>query len=107
MCDFDDKGSLFEVYILSMLGKIILQEERQTGRMSGLRIFCRLDVSVCRDRATGEHSFFINEIMRTQGAALFQGWDIKNRLDLLFMHMENILHLVASQKLYIQPPTPP
>ena len=69
---FDDPKNLFEHYALTILGKILLLEERQTGRMSGLRMFCRLDVSVFREQATGKHSFFVNEITRAHSTGLFQ-----------------------------------
>lgn len=107
MEDFDDPQNLFEPYVLKMLGNIILLEEKRTGRMSGLRIFCRLDVSVFREQETGKHSFFVNEITGSHGAALFESWITHSMADSLFRHMSNILHLVGSKKLYLCPPTLP
>jgi hypothetical protein len=106
MMDFDEEN-LFEYYVLRMLGKIILEEERQMGRMSGLRIFCRLDVSVYLDKAGGKHSFFVSEITRSHGAALFEAWDTRGLFDLFFTHMAQILYLVSSERLYLQPPSVP
>jgi hypothetical protein len=107
MEDFDDPKNMFEHYALMILGKTILLEERVTGRMSGLRVFCRLDISVFRERETGKHSFFVNEITRSHGTALFVEWITHGLTDPFFHHLSDILHLVAAQKLFLTPPTLP
>jgi hypothetical protein len=105
--DFDDTSTLFESYALQMLGKIIVQEENVTKRMSGLRIFCRLDISLYREASTDQHQFFVNEITRSHGTALFQPWDTGSRLNLLFSELEQVLHLVGSDRLFMTPPAHP
>jgi len=107
MEEFDDPKKTLEHYVLTILGKIILLEERQTRRMSSLRVFCRLDVSVFRERSTGNHSFFVNEVTRTHGAGLFQFWSDHDNVDTFFQHLKDVLHLVASRKLFHVTPTPP
>jgi hypothetical protein len=76
-------------------------------RMSGLRVFCRLDVSVYREKATGKHSFFVNEVTRTHGSGLFQHWTDHQMADPFFVHLMHVLHLVASEKLLHGCPLPP
>jgi hypothetical protein len=105
--DFDDPTKLFEFYVLNMLSKIILLEEKRIGRMSGLRLFCRLDVSIFREGETGKHQFFINEITRTHGAGLFHQYMTHDQMDIFVNHLSDVLHLVSSQKLYLCPPTLP
>jgi hypothetical protein len=90
-----------------MLSRIILLEERKTGRMSGLRIFVRLDTSVYLEKKTGNHKYFINEITRTHGAALFPRCVGHLKLDLFFTHMSKTLYHIASQKIHLAPPTLP
>jgi hypothetical protein len=107
MEEFDDQQKLIESYALTILGKVILLEEKKTGRMSGLRVFCRLDVSIFREQATGSYSFFVNEITRTHGSGLFHGWIVHEQGDFLFEHLSEVLHLVAAQKLYLPCPPPP
>ena len=99
--DFDDPKNLLENYALTILGKIILLEERQSGRMSGLRIFCRLDVGVFRDQATGEHCFFVNEVTRTHTAALFQEFLSHQMADPVFSHLSDLLHMVALRNCFL------
>jgi hypothetical protein len=107
MEDFDIDGQQMDHYILNIFGRVILLEERKTGRMSGMRIFCRMDVSIYRHLGTGKHQFFINEITRTHGAALFSYWETKQRLDgFFFTHLSKTLHQVVSQKIFQKPPTP-
>ena len=98
------KDTNLDIYALKMLGRVIALEERRTGRMSGLRVFSRMDISIYRERVTGDHHYFVNEITRTHGAALFQQWDSSHRLNLLFTHMSNTLHYISHSKLYLQPP---
>jgi hypothetical protein len=107
MEEFDDIKNLLEHYALTMLGRLITLEEREMGRMSGLRVFVRLDVSVFRESRTGAYRFFVNEITRGHGAGLFQEWVSHEKADFLFQHLAEVFHLVASNKLYLNPPPPP
>lgn len=104
LTEFDNLDSSIDHFALNMLVRVISLEERRTRRMSCLSVFCRLDVSVYRKK-TGEHKYFVNEITRTHGTALFPQWDSNNSLDLLFTHMANTLHYVCSRRLYLNPPT--
>ena len=107
MEDFEDPKNLLEQYALTILGRVIALEERRTKRMSGLRIFVRLDVSVFRERETGSYRFFVNEITRTHGTCLFQEWVSHDQSDFVFQDLCHILHLVASEKLFLVKPSPP
>jgi hypothetical protein len=107
MEDFEDPHNLLEHYALTILGRIIALEERRSERMSGLRIFVRLDVSVFRERDTGRCRFFVNEITRTHGTGLFQEWLDRDQADFLFQELCEVLHLVASQRLFLVEPSPP
>jgi hypothetical protein len=102
--DFDIEESNFNIYVLQMLSRIIQLEERKMGRMSGLRIFVRLDVSIYLEKKTGKHKYFVNEITRSHGAALFSKWDSKGQLHQLYTHMSKTLQIIASQKFYLPPP---
>lgn len=104
--ELDDHKSTLDFYTLDMLARIIALEERKLGRISGLRVFCRLDVSVFRVRESGEHHYFVNEITQTHGAGLFPRWDLNQRLNYFYHHLSNTLHHIASEKLYLQPPPP-
>ena len=103
---FDVDVDQMDYYILNIFSRVIRQEERMTGRMSGLRIFCRVDASIYRHAGAKEHHFFVNEITRTHGAGLFPSWDTNNRLDFLFVRMAKVLHYVAQEKIFQKPPTP-
>jgi hypothetical protein len=95
-----------DIFALRTLSRIISLEESRLGRLSGLRVFCRLDISVFRERDGGQHRYFVNEITRTHGAALFPKWDSYHKLDLLFSTIANTLHYISKSKLYLQPPKP-
>lgn len=101
-----DSNERLDIFALRTLARVIALEERKTGRMSGLRVFCRVDVSLYRESEGGSHRYFVNEITRTHGAALFPNWDVENRLGFLFNHMSNTLHYISAKKLYQQPPIP-
>ena len=104
LAEFDDNTeSTIENFALDILARVIALEERRMGRMSGLRVFCRLDVSIYRER-NRVHKYFVNEITRAHGAGLFPQWDSNKRLDFFFVLMSNLLHYITSQKLYFQPP---
>jgi hypothetical protein len=103
LTDFDKLDSIIEHFALNMLARVIALEEKRMGKMSGLRVFCRLDVSIYRD-GRGEYNYFVNEITRTHGAGLFPQWDSNNKLDLLLSNMSNTLHDICSQKLFFKPP---
>ena len=98
--EFDIAESNIDNYVLNILARVISLEEKRIGRMSGLRVFCRMDVSVYRT-TSGDHRYFVNEITRTHGTALFPKWDSNNRLGYLFKSMSNVLHYISSQKLYL------
>lgn len=101
------KLSNVNIVALQTLAQVIALEERRMQRMSGLRVFCRLDLSIYRHTESGKHEYFVNEITRTHGAALFPGWDSNNRLNFMFTHMSNILHFLSFKQLYRQAPIPP
>lgn len=105
--DFDDPTKLLEHYALTMLGKIIFLEEKETKRWSGLRAFCRLDVSVFREKDSGKHNFFVNEITRSHTCGLFQAWVRPGMADPLFSHLCDVLHLVAANKMFLLSQTVP
>jgi hypothetical protein len=105
--DFDDPTKLIEHYALTMLGKIILLEEKETKRWSGLRAFCRLDVSVFREKVSGKHNFFVNEITRSHTCGLFQDYVQHGLADPLFSHLCNVLHHVAANKYFLLSQTVP
>lgn len=107
MEEFDEPNNLIEQYALTILGRVIALEEKQTRRMSGLRVFCRLDVSVFRERETGGYRFFVNEITRTHGAGLFQEWVGHEQADYFFEHLARVLGQVATLALYSGCPPPP
>ena len=88
LTELEERESDLEVFALGMLGKVIMLEENQTGRMSGLRVFCHLKI----EKGSEKHSYYVNEITRTNGAALFRQWDSDSRLNMLFTHMSNTLH---------------
>lgn len=103
LADFDNVDSSLEKYALDILGRVIALEEKKFGRMSALRVFCRLDVSIYLEK-NGDHKYFVNEITRTHGAGLFPQWDSNQKLDLLFIQMSNTLHYISSEKLYLVDP---
>ena len=65
-----DPERSYEKYVLDMLGKMVLAEEAQYGAVSGLRLFGRWDVSVCRHKATGKYQYFVNEVTRSWDTCL-------------------------------------
>lgn len=56
-------------YVKYTLDQLIFQEEERGG-MSGLRIFCCIDVSVYQDEE-GDWMYYVNEVDRTHNASLF------------------------------------
>lgn len=88
---------IFEIYLLKMLSKLIIEEERTNKFRSGLRIFNRFDVSVFKVRDTGKVVYMMNEITRSHFTGLFQAWDSQGYMDVMFQELERILHLRASQ----------
>ncbi|KDR67504.1 hypothetical protein GALMADRAFT_216369 [Galerina marginata CBS 339.88] len=105
LTDFDDPNLSFESYVLRMLAKVIILEEVKFKRKSGLRIFCRMDVSVYRNATTAKHEFFVNEITRSHGACLFTKWDHSLKWRAAFNTFSQILHLAAKKKFYLSPPS--
>ena len=89
-----------DIFVLLSLTNIIQLEEKQLDRLSGLRVFCRLDMSIFQEQDSGEHHYFVNKIMRTHSAALCPHWDTNNRLNYLFTHMSNILHHMSKHQMY-------
>jgi hypothetical protein len=108
LTELDKEDSNLDIFALRILSRIISLEERRSERLSGLRVFCRLDVSIFREEEDGTYRYFVNEITRTHGAALFPKWDKDNqqRLDLLFARMSKTLHYISKSKLYLHPPKP-
>jgi len=98
-----------------MLGKLILAEERGSGKFSSLRIFCRMDVSVFRDCSgdvdLGSDSGFkyvVNEVNRTPNTCLYY---VANKpegaADMMFAHLSKILLYTVQKKLLLNPPPAP
>ena len=67
-----DNDSSFEMFALKMLGKLILAEEHESGQLSSLRIFARLDISIYRDNSRNQSRFqyVLSEVNRTLSTAL-------------------------------------
>ena len=99
--EFDDPKSNLDVFALEILARVILLEERRLRRWSGLRVFCRLDVSIYREQEGGLHHYFVNEITRTHGAGLFSLWDTNIRLNGFFNHMSQVLHHISSTEMTV------
>jgi hypothetical protein len=100
LTELDVRDSSLDDFALRILSKVILLEERRTQRKSGLRVFCRLDVSIYRKTESGEHCYFVNEITRTHGAGLFPQYDSNNIRNHLFTHISNTLHHISALSLY-------
>jgi len=94
-----------------MLGKLIIAEEQCSGRVSSLRIFCRLDISLYRDisRDGGQgYKYVVNEVNRTFSTCLFYNHSQPNGMgDGLFWHLAQALQHVAEKKFLINSPPPP
>ena len=96
----DFAGSTFHEFVLNMTGKMVLAEERQYQRFSGLRIFARMDVSVYRDTRSGTYKYFVNEITRGHTTHLFHGRDSEvGTSDHFISTLAKILHYAATNKL--------
>ncbi len=96
----DFAGNTFHEFVLNMAGKMVLAEEMQYQRFSGLRIFCRFDVSVYRDTASGTYKYVVNEVTRGHTAHLFHGKDSDlGASDHLISVLTKLLHHAASNKL--------
>jgi hypothetical protein len=105
MSSFDNDEDTMEYYILNIFARVIRLEEIQFEKMSGMRLWCRMDVSVYREKETGKHQFFVNEITRSHTAALFPRWDSSDLLDRFFYRsLARSLHHVAALKLFDDPP---
>jgi hypothetical protein len=104
LTQLENTNSNLDYFTLRILARVIALEERRTGRMSGLRVFCRMDISIYRATERGDHQYYVNEITRTHGGALFPKFDSNKRLNNLFNHMSNILHHISMMKLYQQSP---
>lgn len=96
-------------FVLSMLGKLVLAEERRYKRFSGLRIFARMDVSVFRHSETGKYQYFVNEVGRAHSTHLFHNYVDESGIgDHMITNLVKLLHYSASQKLLqSKPPSPP
>jgi hypothetical protein len=92
-----------------MLGKLVLAEEREYRRFSGLRIFARMDVSVYRDKTNQVYRYVVNEVARGHTTHLFHGHDSDlGTSDHMITNLALLLHYVASHKLnHAEPPSPP
>jgi hypothetical protein len=106
LTELDNSDYDLNFFALRILNRVISLEEKRSGRMSGLRVFCRLDVSIFMEKDGMTHRYFVNEITRAHTAALFPQWDSNQRLDLFFSHMARTLHYISKSKLYLQPPKP-
>ena len=96
----DFAGSTFHEFVLNMTGKMVLAEERQYQRFSGLRIFARMDVSVYRDTRSGTYKYFVGEVTRGHTTHLFHGCDSEvDHSDHFISVLSNILHYTATNKL--------
>jgi len=99
-----------------MLGKLVLAEERCSGKFSSLRIFCRMDVSVFRNCSgnvdMGSDSGFryvVNGVNRTPNACLYYAVSKPTgAANMMFGYLSEILlHTVQKKLLSNPPPAPP
>ncbi|KAF8870256.1 hypothetical protein BD779DRAFT_1479087 [Infundibulicybe gibba] len=68
-------------FVLQAVRELALLEEAQSGT-SGLRIFCRMDVSVYQSEE-GWWMYYVNEVDRTHNASLFAREDIGSARDVM------------------------
>jgi hypothetical protein len=98
--DFENS---FERYSLDMLGKLVAVEEFITKRPSGLRTFCRLDVTVFRDCQTGNFQYTLNDINIGHSLALFSYWDKAGQMKIMFQEIYKTLHFLSYKRKYCVP----
>jgi len=102
--DPEDQSTEWQEYVLGMVSKLIQAEEHTSGILSGLRVYCRLDVSVFWDEIGNRHQFFTNEITRGHCSGLFSHWDKENRMMTVFKSMSKSLHfLVENRLMHVHP----
>jgi hypothetical protein len=58
-------------FVLNILASLITQEEARGIKISGLKVFARLDISVFRRVDGGKLTYMVNEITRGHAASLF------------------------------------
>ena len=101
LTELDDNASNLEIFALQILARVVLLEEKRFMRVSSMRVFCRMDISIFCKQDNGRHYYFVNEITWTHSAALFPQWDTNSRLNNLFSHISNILHYLANTDKWI------
>lgn len=96
-------------FVLKMLGKMVLAEEKRYRRFSGLRIFVRMDVSVYRHTGSGEYQYFVNEPTRVNDTHFFHGCDCDfGTSDHIMEYLAKVLHYHALKRFdHSAPPNPP
>lgn len=72
-----------------MLGQIILAQEFASGTFSGLRLYCRMDVSVYRK--DGKFHFFVNEVTHGMNTGLFTYADHDNVMEDVWTELSLVL----------------
>jgi len=85
----------FEHFAMQMLSKLVPAEEYMTGRRSGLRVFCRLDVSVYKDSRDKSMKFLLDNIARSQTTGLFLEWAKTSRRGVFFRELSSGLHCMV------------
>ena len=90
-----------------MLGKLILAEERTSGKLSSLRIFTRLDISVYRDvsRDGSGFQYVLSEVNRNLSTCLYFNWAKPSGMrDAMLLHHSKLLWHVARYKCLLKEP---
>jgi len=95
-------------FVLDMIGKMVLAEEKSYGVVSGLRIFGRCDVSIFRNVATGRYEYVVSKVTRSYSTCLFTPWcDPEGAADVMISRLLRVLHRVARVRFLSQAPPPP
>lgn len=87
----------FPKYVLSMLGQIILAQEFQSGHFSGLRLFCRMDVSVYQSTDEKFH-YFVNELDHSTHTGLWPNWDLHSVIETAWNELSGLLECAVLKR---------
>jgi hypothetical protein len=93
----DDLEQTLVYFVLNMLYRLIIAEEFITKRSSCMRIFVRMDISVCQHN--GKLHYVVNELTRSHQTSLFMQWDDLGRMDLCLEELKNLLHFIVYKAL--------
>ena len=91
----DDLEQTLCYFVLNMLYRLIMAEEFITKRSSCMRIFVRMDISVCQH--DGKLHYMVNELTRSHQTGLFMQtqWDHLGKMDLCLEELKNVLHFIV------------